>query len=155
MKQLSRTFRHPLVKWPSREYETLNAGEGTMLFDGGFTFTNFATDLLAVFLFILWFWLLITVASDLFRRSDVSGFGKILWVLLLIVLPYVGIFAYLLTQGRGMGQRNEEQTRRARDELRQVVGYSVADEITKLNNLKSSGSITEQEYSRLRARLVQ
>jgi|SRR5215472_13923704 len=126
-----------------------------MLFDGGFTFTNFTTDLLAIFLFILWFWLLITVASDLFRRSDVSGFVKILWVLLLIVLPYIGIFAYLLTQGRGMGRRNEEQAQRARDDLRQIVGFSVSDELTKLDKLKSAGSITEQEYSRLRARLVQ
>ena len=126
-----------------------------MLFDGGFTFTNFATDLLTVFLFILWFWLLITVAGDLFRRSDMSGFGKILWVILLIVLPYIGIFAYLLTQGRGMGQRNEEQARRARDDLRHIVGYSAADEILKLDQLKSAGSITDQEYSRLRARLVQ
>jgi hypothetical protein len=126
-----------------------------MLFGGGFTFTNFATDLLAIFLFILWFWLLITVAGDLFRRSDISGFSKILWVILLIVLPYVGIFAYLLTQGRGMAHRNEEQTRRARDDLRQIVGYSVADEIVKLNELRSTGTISEQEYSRLRARLVQ
>ena len=126
-----------------------------MLFDGGFTFTNFTTDLLAIFLFILWFWLLITVASDLFRRSDVSGFVKILWVVLLIVLPYIGIFAYLLTQGRGMGRRNEEQAQRARDDLRQIVGFSVSDELTKLDKLKSAGSITEQEYSRLRARLVQ
>jgi hypothetical protein len=126
-----------------------------MLFSGGFTFTNFSTDLFAIFLFILWFWLLMTVAGDLFRRHDVSGFGKILWVILLIVLPYIGIFAYLLTQGRGMAQRNEEQVRHARDELRQVVGYSVADEIVKLDKLKSGGSISEQEYSRLRARLVQ
>src|SRR5215831_1997948 len=98
-----------------------------MLFSGGFTFTNFATDLLAVFLFILWFWLLITVASDLFRRTDVSGFSKILWVILLIVLPYIGIFAYLLTQGRGMAERNRSQARQARDELRQMVGFSAAD----------------------------
>ena len=126
-----------------------------MLFSGGFTFTNFATDLFAIFLFFLWFWLLITVASDLFRRHDISGFGKILWVILLIVLPYIGIFIYLLTQGHGMAQRNEEQARRARDELRQVVGYSVADEIVKLDKLKSGGSISEQEYSRLRARLIQ
>ena len=126
-----------------------------MLFAGGFTFTNFATDLLAIFLFILWFWLLITVAGDLFRRTDVSGFAKILWVILLIVLPYIGIFAYLLTQGRGMAHRDEEQARRARDNLRQIVGYSVADEIVKLNQLKSAGTISEQEYSRLRARLVQ
>ena len=125
-----------------------------MLFNGGFTFTNFATDLFAIFLFILWFWLLMTVAGDLFRRHDVSGFGKILWVILLIVLPYIGIFVYLLTQGHGMAQRNEEQAKRARDDLRQVVGYSVADEIVKLDKLRSGGSITEQEYSRLRARLV-
>jgi hypothetical protein len=129
--------------------------EETMLFNGGFTFTNFTTDLFAIFLFILWFWLLMTVAGDLFRRSDISGFGKILWVILLIVLPYIGIFAYLLTQGRGMAQRGEEQARRARDDLRQIVGYSVADEIIKLDKLKSEGSITEQEYSRLRTRLVQ
>jgi hypothetical protein len=129
--------------------------ETTMLFDGGFTFTNFAADLLAVFLFILWFWLLITVAGDLFRRTDVSGFAKILWVILLIVLPYLGIFLYLLTQGRGMAHRNDDRARRARDDLRQIVGYSVADEIVKLEKLKSERSITEQEYSRLRARLVE
>ena len=126
-----------------------------MLFDGGFTFTNFAADLLAIILFIFWFWLLITVAGDLFRRADVSGFAKILWVILLIVLPYIGIFAYLLTQGRGMAQRNAEQHRRAREDLRQMVGYSVADEIGKLNELKSAGTITEQEYARLRARMVE
>src|SRR5215467_5257786 len=116
--------------------------EESMLFAGGFTFTNFATDLLAIFLFILWFWLLITVAGDLFRRTDVSGFSKILWVILLIVLPYVGIFAYLLTQGRGMAHRDEEQAQRARDDLRQIVGFSVSDEIGKLDQLKSAGSIT-------------
>jgi hypothetical protein len=82
----------------------------------------------------------------------VSGLGKILLVTFLIVLPYIGIFAYLLTQGGSMAQRNEEQARRSRDELRQFVGYGVADEIVKLDKLKS---ITEQEYSRLRTRLVQ
>jgi hypothetical protein len=76
-------------------------------------------------------------------------------VVLLIVLPYLGIFAYLLTQGRGMAQRNEAQARQARDDLRQALGYSVADEIIKLDQLKTAGSLTEQEYSRLRARLVQ
>ena len=61
-------------------------------------------DVFAVFIFVLWFWLLITVASDLFRRHDVSGLGKTLWVILLIVLPYIGVFAYLLTQGRSMAE---------------------------------------------------
>jgi Phospholipase_D-nuclease N-terminal len=126
-----------------------------MLFDGGFTFTNFVTDIFAIFMFILWFWLLITVTSDLFRRHDVSGFVKVLWVILLIVLPYVGIFAYLLTQGRGMAERNQARAQHARDELRHMVGFSTADEIEKLDRLKSSGSISDKEYSLLRARLVQ
>ena len=126
-----------------------------MLFGGGFTFANFLADLFAVFVFILWFWLLIVVSSDLFRRHDLSGFDKVLWVILLILLPYVGIFAYVVTQGRGMAERNEERARQARGELRQIVGYSVADEIEKLDRLKANGSISEQEYGRLRTRIVQ
>ncbi len=126
-----------------------------MLFDGGFTFTNLLTDMLAVFMFILWFWLLITVTGDLFRRTDVSGMGKVVWVLLLILLPYIGVFAYLLTQGRGMAERNEQRQRQVRDELRHIVGFSAADELTKLTRLKSDGAISEQEYSRLRERVVQ
>ena len=126
-----------------------------MLFGGGFTFTNFVADLFAVFMFILWFWLLIAVSSDLFRRHDVSGFAKVLWVILLIVLPYIGIFAYLLTQGRGMAERNQARTQHAREELRQLVGFSAADELEKLDRLKSNGSISDKEYTVLRTRLVQ
>ena len=126
-----------------------------MLFTGGFTFANFFVDVFSIFMFILWFWLFITISSDLFRRSDVSGIGKVLWVILLIVLPYIGIFAYLLTQGRGMAGRNQERAQQARDELRQVVGFSVADELEKLDRLKSGGSISEDEYRRLRAKLVE
>ncbi|WEK51572.1 MAG: PLDc N-terminal domain-containing protein [Candidatus Kaistia colombiensis] len=126
-----------------------------MLFEGGFTFANFVTDVFAVFVFILWFWLIITVAGDLFRRHDVSGFGKVLWVILLIILPYIGIFAYLLTQGRGMAERNEARAKQARDDLRHIVGFSAADEIEKLDRLKSAGSISPEEYSRLRSRVVQ
>ena len=126
-----------------------------MLFQGGFTFTNFVADAFAVFMFVLWFWLFISVAGDLFRRHDVSGVGKVCWVILLIILPYVGIFAYLLTQGRGMAERNEARAKQAHDDLRQFVGFSAADEIEKLDRLKSAGLISEQEYMRLRTRLVQ
>jgi hypothetical protein len=125
-----------------------------VLFEGGFTFTNFLVDVLAVFVFIMWFWLLISVIGDLFRRSDVSGVGKILWIIVLIVLPYIGIFAYLLLQGRSMAERAEARARHARDELRQIVGFSVADEIGKLETLKSQGSISADEFQRLRAKLV-
>ena len=126
-----------------------------MLFRGGFSFPNFVTDVFAVFIFVLWFWLFISVAGDLFRRRDVSGWGKVIWVILLVVLPYIGIFAYLLTQGRGMAERNEARTRDARDELRQVVGFSYADEIEKLERLKKANTISDQEYTRLRARVMQ
>ncbi len=126
-----------------------------MIFSAESTFANFLVDAFAVFVFILWFWLFITAASDLFRRQDVSGFGKVLWIILLIVLPYIGIFAYILTQGSGMAERNRAQARQAKDELRQLVGFSVADEISKLERLKSEKSISDQEYARLRARILQ
>ena len=126
-----------------------------MLFEGGFSFSNFLTDVLAVFIFVVWFWLLIVVCGDLFRRHDISGWGKALWVIVIILLSYIGLFAYLILQGRGMAERNSQQAQQARDELRRVVGFSVADEIGKLDTLKQSGSITNEEYARLRAKLVQ
>jgi hypothetical protein len=125
-----------------------------MSFFGDSAFPGFVADAFAVFVFILWFWLFITTASDLFRRRDISGFGKVLWIILLIVLPYVGIFAYILTQGGGVAERKHEQARQARDELRQVSGFSVADEITKLEQLRSKNAISDEEYRRLRERLV-
>jgi hypothetical protein len=126
-----------------------------MVFSAESQFANFLADAFAVFIFILWFWLFITAASDLFRRQDISGFGKVLWVIMLIVLPYIGIFAYILTQGSGMAERNRAQARQARDELRQAVGFSVADELTKLERLVEEKSISKEEYARLRARILQ
>ena len=126
-----------------------------MLFVGeGFTFRNFLVDALAIFILVVWFWLLIVIYSDLFRRHDITGWGKALWVLVLVLTSYLGIFVYLITQGKGMAERNAQQAQQARDELRQIVGFSVADEIAKLDQLKKSGSITDAEYGRLRAKLV-
>jgi hypothetical protein len=126
-----------------------------MLFDGGFSFANFLVDVLAIFMFVVWFWLLIIVFSDLFRRYDISGWAKALWVIGLIVFPYIGVFVYMISQGRGMAERNVQQAQHARDELRRVVGFSAADEIQKLDGLKRAGSISEDEFRHLRARLVQ
>jgi len=125
-----------------------------MLFEGGYTYSNFLANALAIFAFIVWFWLLVVIYGDLFRRHDIAGWGKALWVLALVLTSYIGIFAYLITQGRGMAERNAQQAEQARDELRRVVGFSVADELTKLDQLKKSGSITDNEFQRLRARLV-
>ena len=126
-----------------------------MLFSGGFTFPNFLTDVLSIFIFVLWFWLLITVFSDLFRRHDISGWAKAIWVILLIVFPYIGVFIYLISQHHGMAERQSQRAQQAREELRQVVGFSAADELEKLERLKNSKTISDEEYSRLRARVVQ
>ena len=125
-----------------------------MYFEGGFTFSNFLMDMLAIFAFVVWFWLLVVIFGDLFRRHDIAGWGKALWVIALVLFSYLSILAYLITQGRGMAERNAQQAQQARDDLRRVVGFSVADEITKLDQLKKSGSITDGEFQRLRARLV-
>jgi hypothetical protein len=124
-------------------------------FQEGFTFRNFVVDALTIFVFIVWFWLLISVASDLFRRHDISGWAKAIWVIVLIVVPYIGVLAYLIFQGRGMAERNLQQAQAAREELRHVVGFSAADEIEKLDRLKKAGSISDTEFARLRAKLVQ
>ena len=126
-----------------------------MLFEGGFTFANFLVDVLAVFMFVVWFWLLLMILSDLFRRQDISGWMKALLVVALVVFPFVGVLGYLIIEGGRMAERSSQQVQQARDELRRVVGFSVADEIEKLERLKNSRSITSDEFARLRGRLVQ
>ena len=126
-----------------------------MLWSGTFSFGNFLLDVFSIFMFILWFWLLIVVIGDLFRRHDISGFGKAIWVIALIVFPYIAIFIYLISQSRGMAERNTQRAQQAREELRHIVGFSAADEIEKLDRLKNAGTISADEYTRLRARVVQ
>jgi predicted membrane channel-forming protein YqfA (hemolysin III family) len=121
---------------------------------GGMTFWTFLADVFVIFMFVLWIWLLIAVFSDLFRRHDISGGGKVIWVIFLIVLPYLGVLAYLLTQGGGMAERNQAQAKQAREEIRSAIGFSAADEIKKLDELKAKGSINDAEYAKLRAKLI-
>ena len=123
--------------------------------EGGFTFANFLAGVFAVFVFVVLIWLRYIVLSDLFRRHDISGWGKALWVIGLVLFPYIGVLAYMIIESKGMAERAEKQAQQTQDGLRRVVGFSVADEIKKLDELKKSGSITNQEYARLRGRLVQ
>jgi hypothetical protein len=122
-------------------------------FREGFTYRNFLMDALAIFMFVVWFWLIIIVASDLFRRHDISAWGKAIWVIALIVFPYIAILAYLIFQGRGMAERNLQRVQQGREDLRRLAG-STADEIEKLDRLKNAGSISDAEFTRLRARLL-
>src|SRR5262245_29227277 len=95
----------------SKEYNDTSAGTSPsgrprriamFFFQEGFTYRNFLLDVLTIFFFIVWFWLLITVASDLFRRHDISGWVKALWVIGWIVFPFIFMLAYLIFQGRDM-----------------------------------------------------
>jgi hypothetical protein len=122
---------------------------------------NFASNLwdfmvgaFIIFLFVIWIWLLMRVLGDIFRRNDMSGFGKIGWILFLLVVPYVGVFAYLLTQGGSMAERDNNAAIATRDQLRSAIGFSIADELLKLESLRAEGKITTAEYAKLRARLV-
>ncbi|WP_374546451.1 PLDc N-terminal domain-containing protein [Rhodoblastus sp.] len=126
-----------------------------MLFDGGFNFWNFLVDAFTIFLFIMWIWILINVISDLFRRHDVSGWIKAIWIIALIFAPLLGVLAYLIFQGRGMAERRLQDVKQARDDMRRFVGFSVADELAKLDKLKETNAISADEYARMRARLVE
>jgi hypothetical protein len=118
------------------------------------TFGDFLLAVLYIFGWVVLFWLVITVFADLFRRHDVSGWLKALWVIFVIVAPFLGVLVYLITQHAGMAQRSRRYEEQARDELRRTVGFSVADEIDKLDRMKSEGRLTDEEYQRLRSQLV-
>ena len=121
---------------------------------GDFAFGGFIANLFAVFLFVLWLWLVIATARDLLRRRDISGGGTALWVILFVAVPSVGIFAYLLAEGHGIAERDEAQARRVRDELISIVGFGVADELVKLERLRAQNAISQHEYLTLKGRLT-
>jgi len=115
---------------------------------------EFLLWLVWIFLFVIWFWLLITIFADLFRRHDINGWIKALWIIFVIVLPFLGILIYLITQSHGIAERNVKQAQAEQEQLRQIVGTSPADELMKLDQLKANGSITEDEYQKMRAKAI-
>jgi high-affinity K+ transport system ATPase subunit B len=125
-----------------------------VLANADFSVGEFLLWLVWIFLFVVWFWLLITIFADIFRRHDIHGFAKTMWVIFVIVLPFLGIFIYLITQSKGMAERNIAQAKAQQEQLRQIVGTSSADELMKLDQLKASGSITEAEYQTMRAKII-
>jgi hypothetical protein len=111
------------------------------------------------FLFFIWIWLLIVVFSDIFRSHDMGGFAKTLWVLFVIVLPYLGVFVYLIARGGKMQEHAVAQAQAQDAATRQyiqspVASSSPAEEIAKLADLKAKGVIDEAEFQRLKAQAV-
>jgi hypothetical protein len=116
---------------------------------------------LEIFLFVVWFWLLMTIFADLFRDHESSGVHKALWVVFLILFPFVGILAYLVFRGSGMGPRMARSMRESQERfdeyVRSVSGGSAgpADQIEKAKGLLDSGAIDRTEFERLKAKALQ
>jgi hypothetical protein len=113
---------------------------------------------LEVFLFVAWFWILITIISDLFRDHEISGWGKAAWVFFLVFLPFLGALIYLIARGDGMRERMIKAQEEAKGELdtyiRRQAHSSPADELHKLSELKAKGDLSSEEFERAKAKLL-
>jgi multidrug resistance efflux pump len=112
------------------------------------------------FLFFIWIWLLIIVFSDIFRSHDLSGWAKALWVIFVILVPYLGVFVYLIARGHKLSEHAAEdaqaQDTAARAYIQQAAGVqaSPADELQRLADLKAQGVIDDAEFQRLKAKAI-
>jgi hypothetical protein len=111
------------------------------------------------FLFFIWIWLLIMVFADIFRSHDLGGVAKAIWVIFVILVPYLGVFVYLIARGHKMGQHAAEDASRQDAATRQYIqsvtaASSPAEEIAKLADLKAAGTITDAEYEQLKAKAL-
>jgi hypothetical protein len=115
-------------------------------------------SMLWFFLFFIWLWLLIAVFGDIFRSPDLGGFAKALWVLFVIVVPYLGVFVYLIARGHKMAEHAaaaaKAQDAAMRQYVQQVAAPSTADELAKLADLKAQGAIDDAEYTRLKSKAI-
>jgi hypothetical protein len=116
--------------------------------------------MLEFFLFFLWIWLLIVIFSDIFRSHDLGGFAKALWVLFVIIIPYLGVLVYLIARGGSMHERAEQQAARQQKAfdayVKQAAGSSggSVDELSKLADLKAKGVLTDAEFEAQKAKLL-
>src|SRR4051812_35685971 len=130
-----------------------------ILADSDYPLLNLFWTMFVFFIWVLWFWLLFTVFSDLFRRSDISGWGKVGWTVLVIVLPYIGVFVYLVVEGKAMAERRERDVRAYQqqfdDRVRSVASEgNAADQIAKGKQLLDSGAISAEEFEQLKQRAL-
>ena len=110
------------------------------------------------FAWIIWIWLLILVFGDIFRSRDLSGWAKALWIIFVVLVPYFGVFIYLIVRGHKMGehaaQAAQAQDAAFRQYVQDATTTSPADELAKLADLKASGAITDAEYEQLKAKAL-
>ncbi|MER8187869.1 SHOCT domain-containing protein [Kitasatospora sp. NPDC094015] len=115
-----------------------------------------------IFLWILWIFLLIRVIDDIFRDDSIGGGAKAAWAIVVVLLPFLGIFIYLIVRGKGMGERSAKAARKRDEEFRSYVretagdggGGNHADQLAKLADLRGRGDLTEQEYQQAKAKVL-
>lgn len=110
------------------------------------------------FAWIIWFWLLITIFADIFRRHDISGGKKTLWCIFVIITPFIGVFIYLISQSKGMNERNlqnvKQQRQQADEYIRSVAADDPASQIAQAKSLLDSGAINQQEFDSLKQKAL-
>jgi hypothetical protein len=116
-------------------------------------------SMLIFFLFIAWIWVLVAVIADVFRSHDLNGWAKGLWVLFVIVIPWLGVLVYLIARGDNMAQRSVDDAYAMDQAQRAYIkdasgGTSTADELSKLAGLRDSGEISAEEYASLKAKVM-
>ena len=124
-----------------------------------YSFLDVMWTMLVFFDWVIWFWLLITVFSDLFRRHDTSGFSKVLWIIFVIILPYFGVFIYLIAEHNGMAERSQKQMAAAQSQtdayIKSVaVTSDPSEQIAKAKGLLDAGTITQAEFDQLKQKAL-
>jgi Phospholipase_D-nuclease N-terminal/Short C-terminal domain len=129
------------------------------LFAADYPFLDILWTMLIFFLWVMWFWLLIVIIGDVFRRRDIGGGKKTIWLIFILFVPFIGVLAYVLTNSDSMAERNLERARRDRaqfdDYVRETAGSGgAAEEIDKAKQLLDSGAITQAEFDSIKAKAL-
>ena len=116
--------------------------------------------ILMIFLWVIWFWILITIFIDLFRSRDLSGWAKALWFIFILILPLIGVLVYLIARGGKMHEHAARDAQVQEQQFRQYVqeaagsGESTADQLSKLADLRERGVITADEFESQKAKIL-
>jgi Phospholipase_D-nuclease N-terminal/Short C-terminal domain len=129
------------------------------LFAADYPFLDVLWTMLIFFLWVMWFWLLIVIIGDVFRRRDIGGGKKTIWLIFILFVPFIGVLAYVLANSDGMAERNMERARSQRaqmdDYVRETAGSGgAAAEIDKAKQLLDSGAITQTEFDAIKAKAL-
>jgi predicted PurR-regulated permease PerM len=124
-----------------------------------YPFLNVLWDILIVFAWVLFIWIAVTVLIDIFRRRDISGWVKAAWVVLIVVLPWIGVLIYLIANHDGMADRNEKQTKAAQAQFDEYVRQAAdkagpASEIETAKKLLDRGTISQAEFDEIKAKAI-